>query len=60
MKHQMTGSQRMTALYAKRGMNTMTKTILPRNSMTLDRRGSTFSPMLCSAYRFASRTPSTA
>ena len=49
MKHQMTGSQRMTALYSKRGMKSRTKTILPRNSMTLDSRGSTFSPMLCRA-----------
>ena len=47
--YQMTGSQRMTALYSKRGMKSRTKTILPRNSMTLDSRGSTFSPMLCRA-----------
>ena len=27
MKHQMTGSQRMTALYSKRGMKSRTKTV---------------------------------
>lgn len=42
IKHQMTGSQKMTAIYWNFGIRKATNSILPNNSITLDKTGSIF------------------
>ena len=42
MTHQITGSQKITAMYWNRGIKKTTKTIFPKNSIILDINGNNF------------------
>ena len=55
----MTGSQKTTARYWKRGTRRLTKRIFPISSIMLENSGSTLLPIACSAVRVSLIRPST-